>query len=222
MKKIIVLISLIVMSKTFGQEPLKYLALGDSYTIGEQLAEVNSWPFQLTSHLNTKSFKVEDPEIIAVTGWRTDELLDSIAVQEYKANTFDLVSLLIGVNNQYQKKPFKQFKKEFEVLLQTAISLSAHDEKGVFIVGIPDYSLSKFAQDEKLRRVSSRLKRYNRYIQKMSQRYAVAFYPLQKLSKPLHKNQDMLAEDFLHPSGEQYRVWVDSFKDRVVDQLNNL
>jgi len=106
MKKIIVLISLSVMSKTFGQEPLKYLALGDSYTIGEQVAEENSWPFQLTSHLNTKSFKVEDPEIIAVTSWRTDELLDSIAVQEYKANTFDLVSLLIGVNNQYQKKPF--------------------------------------------------------------------------------------------------------------------
>jgi len=175
------------MSSTFAQDSLSYLALGDSYSTGEKVFEEESWPFQLTSFLNQQGYPVEKPEVIALTGWRTDELQDSIASQHYKKDSFDLVSLLIGVNNQYQKKPFKKFKSEFEDLLKTAIELSSQQSKGVFIVGIPDYSLSKFAQDEKLKKISSRLKRYNRYIKKMSQRYNVAYFPMQQLSKPLHK-----------------------------------
>ena len=95
------------MAQGYSQEEISFLALGDSYTIGEQVDEQQSWPFQLASYLNSKGYKVKDPEIIAVTGWRTDELRDSITTQDYQANQFDLVSLLIGVNNQYQKKPFK-------------------------------------------------------------------------------------------------------------------
>ncbi|WP_019038888.1 SGNH/GDSL hydrolase family protein [Psychroflexus tropicus] len=204
-----------------SQDSISYLALGDSYTIGEQVVENQSWPFQLTSYLNDEGFKVKSPEIIAVTGWRTDELQDSIAVQNYKDDQFDLVSLLIGVNNQYQKKPFKQFKVEFEELLKNAIIICSHQAKGVFVVGIPDYSLSKYARDEKLKGVTSKLKRYNRYIKKMCQRHGVAFYPLQQLSRPLHRKTEMLAEDFLHPSGKQYRVWVDSFKDQVKNQVES-
>ncbi|NEV93919.1 SGNH/GDSL hydrolase family protein [Psychroflexus sp. YR1-1] len=207
------------MSQAFSQEPIRYLALGDSYTLGEKVAKAESWPYQLTAYLNSEGYAVQDPEIIAVTGWRTDELRDSIVSQNYRPDSFDLVSLLIGVNNQYQNKPFKKFKTEFEDLVQTAISLSAQDEKGVFIVGIPDYSLSEFAQEENFKNVSSRLKRYNRYIEKISQRYGLAYYPLQKLSRPLHREKAMLAEDLLHPSGEQYRVWVESFKEHVVEQL---
>lgn len=209
------------MAQVFSQESIRYLALGDSYTIGEKVPEDESWPYQLTSCLNSEGFTIQNPEIIAVTGWRTDDLRDSIASQNYESNSFHLVSLLIGVNNQYQNKSFKQFKTEFEEVLQTAISLSANDEKGVFLVGIPDYSLSEFAQNKNLKKVSSQLKRYNRYIKKMSQRYDVAYYPLQKLSKPLHKNKAMLAEDLLHPSGEQYKIWVDSFKEKVAEQLKN-
>lgn len=209
------------MSQAYSQDSLSYLALGDSYTRGEQVKKEDSWPFQLTTHLNAEGFKVQNPEIIAVTGWRTDQLMDSIALQNYKPDAFDLVSLLIGVNNQYQKKLFKTFKKDFENLLQTAISLCSNDEKGVFVVGIPDYSLSEFAKNEKLRGVSSRLKRYNRYIKKMSQRYEVAYYPLQQLSKPLHRDKAMLAEDRLHPSDKQYKIWVDSFKEKVARQLNS-
>lgn len=209
------------MAQSFGQESMHYLALGDSYTIGEKVPEDESWPFQLASYLNSEGYIIQNPEVIAVTGWRTDELQDSIASQNYKPNSFDLVSLLIGVNNQYQKKPFKTFKTGFERLLQTAISLCSNDEKGVFLVGIPDYSLSKFAQDKKLNKVSSQLKRYNRYVKKMSQRYGVEFYPLQKLSKPLHKEKAMLAEDLLHPSSKQYEVWVDSFKEKVAEQINH-
>lgn len=209
------------MPQAFGQEPIRYLALGDSYTIGEKVAEHESWPYQLSSYLNSEGYNIKNPEVIAVTGWRTDELQDSIASKKYKSNSFDLVSVLIGVNNQYQKKLFRRFKTEFEEVLQTAISLSSNDEKGVFLVGIPDYSLSEFAQNKKLKKVSSKLKRYNSYIKKMSQRYGVAFYPLQKLSKPLHNDKAMLAGDLLHPSGKQYKVWVNSFKENVAEQIKN-
>jgi lysophospholipase L1-like esterase len=221
MKLILSLVISLVMSQAFSQKSISYLALGDSYTIGEKVEEEQSWPFQLSTYLTSEGFQVQDPEIIAVTGWRTDELKDSIVSQNYMPNSFDLVSLLIGVNNQYQKKPFKQFKTEFEDLLKTAIFLCSNGKKGVFIVGIPDYSLSKFAQDKKLKKVSSQLKRYNRFIQKMSQRHGIAFYPLQTLSKPLHENKNMLAEDLLHPSGKQYRVWVDSFKENVAQQIKS-
>lgn len=207
------------MSSTLAHNSLSYLALGDSYSIGEQVSKEESWPVQLTGFLNQQGYPVEIPEVIAVTGWRTDELQDSIASLHYKKESFDLVSLLIGVNNQYQKKPFKKFKSEFENLLKTAIELSSQHNRGVFIVGIPDYSLSKFAQDEKLKKVSSRLKRYNRYIKKMSQRYKVAFFPMQQLSKPLHKEKLMLTEDLLHPSGLQYKAWVDSFKDEILSKV---
>lgn len=209
------------MTAVYSQEPISYLALGDSYTVGEQVEQAESWPYQLVSYLNSNSLHVKTPEVIAVTGWRADELQDSIATQNYKPHSFDMVSLLIGVNNQFQKKPFRTFKIDFEDLLKTAIVLSSKNEKGVFVVGIPDYSLSKFAKDKNLRRVSSRLKRYNRFIQKMSQEYNVAFYPLQNLSKSLHKNQKMLAKDGLHPSAKQYKVWVDSFKHKVADKIKN-
>lgn len=207
------------MTTALSQNTIRYLALGDSYTIGEQVPQNQSWPFQLTDYLNKNGFKVAPPEVIAVTGWRTDELQDSVATKHYKANSFDLVSLLIGVNNQYQNKPIKHFKTEFEDLLKTAIELSKHDEQGVFVVGIPDYSLSGFAQKKKLKKVTSQLKRYNQVIKRITKNYQVDFYPLQQLSKPLHKNKAMLAGDMLHPSGEQYKRWVDSFKEQVLNSL---
>jgi lysophospholipase L1-like esterase len=209
------------MTTALSQSTIRYLALGDSYTIGEQVPQNQSWPFQLTDYLQTNGFKVTSPEVIAVTGWRTDELQDSVATKQYKANSFDLVSLLIGVNNQYQNKPLKQFKTEFEDLLKTAINLSKHNEQGVFVVGIPDYSLSGFAQKKKLKKVSGQLKRYNKAIKRITKKYQVDFYPLQELSKPLHKEKAMLAGDMLHPSGEQYKRWVDSFKAQVLSKLNS-
>lgn len=209
------------MPSMFAQESIPYLALGDSYTIGEQVAAHESWPFQLTSYLNSEGYNVQSPEVIAVTGWRTDELLDSIAAQNYNPNSFGLVSLLIGVNNQYQGKSLEQFEIDFERLLTTAITLSSNNEKGVFVVGIPDYSLSEFAKEKELKGVSRHLKAYNKIIERISENYGVKYYPLQKLSKSLHKDRKMLAEDMLHPSGEQYKVWVDSFKEHVAQQLNN-
>jgi lysophospholipase L1-like esterase len=219
MKIIITLFLVLTMSSTFAQNSLSYLALGDSYTIGEKVSEKESWPFQLSTFLNQQGYSVERPEIIAVSGWRTDELQDSITSQKYKEESFDLVSLLIGVNNQYQKKSIEQFRVDFEDLLKTAISLSSHQEDGIFVLGIPDYSQSEFAKSKKLKEVSNALRSYNKAIEKITKKYNIAFYPLQDLSKPLHNDKTMIAEDLLHPSGLQYKAWVDSFKDKVLLQL---
>ena len=204
-----------------SQYLIRYLALGDSYTIGEQVPQDQSWPFQLTDYLNKNGCSVTKTEVVAVTGWRTDELLDSIAKLAYKPDSFSLVSLLIGVNNQYQNKPIRLFKTEFEDLLKTAIKLSASNEDGVFVVGIPDYGQSRFAQKKKLKKVSAKLKRYNKAIKRITKNYQVDFYPLQDLSKPLHKEEAMLAEDLLHPNGKQYNRWVDSFKVQVLRKLKS-
>ena len=119
-------------------EPLRYLALGDSYTIGESVAEGERWPVQLAEALTQKGIRIAKPEIIAVTGWRTDDLMNGISAARPRED-YDLVSLLIGVNNQYQGKPISEYELEFEDLLKAAIHYSGGKRERVFVVSIPDY-----------------------------------------------------------------------------------
>ena len=115
------------------------MALGDSYTIGESVEESDRWPNQLSEKLRKNGFEVET-EIIAKTGWRTDELLHAITSSKNLGIGYDMVSLLIGVNNQYQGLPFAQYQEEFVNLLKTSIALASDDTNRVFVVSIPDYS----------------------------------------------------------------------------------
>lgn len=115
------------------------MALGDSYTIGESVEESDRWPNQLSEKLRKNGFEVET-EIIAKTGWRTDELLHAITSSKNLGIGYDMVSLLIGVNNQYQGLPFAQYQEEFVNLLKTSIALASGDTNRVFVVSIPDYS----------------------------------------------------------------------------------
>lgn len=219
--KITFLISILFfMSTTYSQTAeYSYLALGDSYTIGEQVDLEQSWPHQLKKYLNQHGFHLKKPKIIAVTGWRTDELLNAIESENIKANSYDVVSLLIGVNNQYQDKPIAQYESEFETLLQKAIQFSKHDEQSVFVVGIPDYSDSSYAKDKELTGISEKLTEYNAIAEKICKQYNVPFYGIQDMSKPLHQSDEMLAADGLHPSALQYEKWVETFQDKVKSQL---
>src|SRR6476620_605772 len=121
-----------------GTKQLKYLALGDSYTIGESVAEDQRWPVQLVKELNKKGKLFIQPKIIATTGWRTDDLKNAI-LRENPTKDYDLVSLLIGVNNQYQGKSAESYAPEFEELLKMAIGFAGGDKEKVFVVSIPDY-----------------------------------------------------------------------------------
>ncbi len=208
------------MGTTYSQtDENSYLALGDSYTIGEQVDLKQSWPHQLSDYLNQQGFNLKSPKIIAVTGWRTDELLNAIESENIKANSYDMISLLIGVNNQYQNKPIAQYESEFEILLQKAIEFSKHDAQSVFVVGIPDYSESPYAKNKELTGISEKLTKYNAIAEKICKQYDVPFYGIQDMSKPLHKSDKMLAEDDLHPSALQYEKWIETFQDEVKSQL---
>lgn len=199
-----------------------YLALGDSYTIGEGLEIKNSWPFQLQDALNEKGFSIERPEIIAKTGWRTDELIEAIKKQASNNNQFNIVSLLIGVNNQYQGKPISQYKKEFKVLLETAISKCRNNNHGVFVVSIPNYGVTPFAKEKDKTNAIEDLKKYNAFAEKQCYKYDVAFYDITDLSAKLSKSKTMLIDDELHPNAQQYKLWIESFIPQLNLQLKSL
>ena len=127
---------------------LKFLALGDSYTIGESVAEKDRWPVQLAAQLRAKGLNVGDPKIIATTGWRTDDLKNAI-VKDNPSTDYDYVSLLIGVNNQYQGKSSAAYAPEFEELLKMAIEFAGGDRSKVFVVSIPDYGFTPFGKEKK-------------------------------------------------------------------------
>ncbi|MFN2261246.1 MAG: SGNH/GDSL hydrolase family protein [Psychroflexus sp.] len=220
MKTTVLGLIFLFMSETYSQTAeYSYLALGDSYTIGEQVELEKSWPYQLKNYLNKRGFHIENPKIIAVTGWRTDELLETLDSEEIKENSYDMVSLLIGVNNQYQDKPISQYEAEFETLLQKAIQSSKNDEKSVFVVGIPDYSESAYAKEKNLTGITEKLTEYNAIAKRICQKYDVPFYGIQEMSKPLHQSEKMLAPDALHPSALQYEKWLETFQEGVKSQL---
>jgi lysophospholipase L1-like esterase len=141
------------LSTSMNAQEKKYLALGDSYTIGESVSEAERWPNQLRDSLSKKGYAIGKPTIIATTGWRTDNLKNAMNIAQLKPE-YDLVSLLIGVNNQYQGKSSDQYAIEFEDLLKTAIHLAKGRKESVFVVSIPDYGFTPFGKPTKSMRES--------------------------------------------------------------------
>lgn len=187
--------------------PKKFLALGDSYTIGESVAEVDRWPVQLAKVLREKGIPVEAPRIIATTGWRTDDLKKAILSEKLK-NEFDLVSLLIGVNNQYQSKSAAEYAPEFEQLLKMAITFAGGDNAKVFVVSIPDYGFTPFGKD-KQEKISREIDEFNDVNRSIALKYGVRYFDITGISRKGLKESDLVADDGLHPSGKMYKEWVD-------------
>lgn len=185
----------------------KYLALGDSYTIGESVAENERWPVQLAEALRKKGRAVEGPRIIATTGWRTDNLKNAINIAQLK-DEYGLVSLLIGVNNQYQGKPIEQFTSEFEDLLKTAIKLAGGKKENVFVVSIPDYGYTPFGKP-KQEKISKELDEYNKISRTITEKYGVKYFYITDISRKGLEDAALVAADGLHPSGKMYTQWVE-------------
>lgn len=213
-----------ISNSLMAQNKISYLALGDSYTIGEAVNETERWPVVLSHKLNALGQSVHLEKIIATTGWTTDELLKAIEDDETLNNTtYQLVSLLIGVNNQYRGYPLKQYKKEFEVLLKKAIKLAGGKPDRVFIVSIPDYGITPFAKEKgKVAKVvSDELLNYNTFARDISLKYSVKFYDITPLSlKAINAPDEYLAKDQLHPSEKMYEDWVEYMFSGVYQQLN--
>lgn len=184
---------------------LSYLALGDSYTIGESVSEGERWPVQLQQRINDfHGGTMKDPEIIARTGWRTDELIEAIERAD-PSNDYGLVSLLIGVNNQYQKRDTSIYRSEFRTLLETAIEKAAGIPAHVLVLSIPDYGYTPFGAANR-ETISRELDVYNEINHSISEEYGVMYVDITGISRD--EDPGLVADDRLHPSGEQYRRWV--------------
>ena len=189
-------------------DTLSYLALGDSYTIGESVDEKDRWPVQLTTRLKNGGVDIGDPRIIARTGWTTNELKAAINGSELNA-PYDLVSLLIGVNNQYRGYPIAQQKKEFEELLKMAIDFAGGDTSRVFVVSIPDWGVTPFAEGRDRDQIAEDIDQYNLVNYEITQSFNVQYFNITPISRDAKNDLSLVAGDGLHPSGEMYTKWVE-------------
>lgn len=195
-----------------------YLALGDSYTIGESVPVEKRWPVQLVEKLRARNYNMASPKIIAKTGWTTQNLLNALETELRVQQEFDLVSILIGVNNQYQKKSISEYETELNELFKKAISHSRTREKGVFALSIPDYGATPFGEDNS-ETIGREIDEFNAVFRKVAEAYNVTFFNITPISREAKYNPELTAEDKLHPSGLMYQYWVDLIIDDVAKQL---
>ncbi len=188
-------------------KPMEYLALGDSYTIGESVMQAERWPNQLSDSLTKRGWQIEKPTIIATTGWRTDNLKNAINIANLKPE-YDLVSLLIGVNNQYQGKSSKEYEAEFEQLLKIAIHLAKGKKENVFVVSIPDYGYTPFGKP-KQEKISSAIDEFNEINARITYKHQIQYFDITAISRDGLKDTSLVASDGLHPSGKMYSYWVE-------------
>ena len=181
-------------------EQTRYLALGDSYTIGESVAEADRFPNQLARTLG-----VAAPQIIAKTGWTTDELNAAIDAANPQG-PFELVTLLIGVNNQYRGRDAEQYRGEFAALLRRAIGFAGGDPKRVIVVSIPDWGVTPFAEGRDRVKIAQEIDVYNAVNREEAARAGAKYVDITPVSR--RDDVALVADDKLHPSAKQYTEWV--------------
>ncbi len=213
MRKFIVIFIFLSTQGMAQHETLKFLALGDSYTIGESVAVQERWPVQLADALRKKGVPCSDPQIIATTGWRTDDLKHAIEKAKLKPE-YTLVSLLIGVNNYYQGKSAESYAPEFEELLRTAIALAGDDKSRVFVVSIPDYGYTPFGK-EKQQTISAGIDAFNAVNKSIAQKLGAKYIYITDISRKGLMEPNLVATDGLHPSGKMYSAWIERMTEVV-------
>lgn len=186
--------------------PLHYLALGDSYTIGEAVAATERWPAVLVERLRRAGVAIDDPRIVAVTGWTTDELAQGMD-DAVLAPGHDLVTLQIGVNNQYRGRGVDNYGAEFSALLTRAIALAGGRSGRVVVVSIPDWGVTRFAREQHRdpASIAAALDAFNAVARAQADRAGARFVDITPISR---RQSDLLAGDGLHPSAAQYARWL--------------
>ncbi len=184
-----------------------FLALGDSYTIGESVLEPERWPVQLAAMLRKEGLDVANPDIIARTGWTTAELQEAINASGNR-KTYNLVSLLIGVNNQYRGQSEDRYRTEFRELLRTAIKFAGGKATHVFVLSIPDWGKSPFAVGRDTDKVIREIDQFNAIAQDECQKSGIAYVDITPLTRSAAADNTQLASDGLHYSGKQMEQWA--------------
>lgn len=187
---------------------MKYLALGDSYTIGEQIEPKGNFPNQLTVLLQKQYFSnLEEPEIIAQTGWTSEELYKAVE-EKHPSNDYDLITLLIGVNDQYRGLPLDQYERYFLKLLMRAILFAKGQSRRVFILSIPDWGLTPFAKNQDQKAIAQAIDAFNTKNKTLALAYRCHYIDITETSRIQGTKAEFLAKDQLHYSAEAYKEWA--------------
>jgi lysophospholipase L1-like esterase len=186
------------------------LALGDSYTIGEAVAAHERWPAVLAQRLRHGGTPIDEPQIVAVTGWTTDELAQGMDTAVLLP-PYDLVTLQIGVNNQYRGRPADDYRAQFAGLLERAIALAGDRAARVVVASIPDWGVTRFAREQgrDRARIAAELDAYNALARAETERVGARFVDITGISR---RHPELLADDGLHPSAAQYALWVEAIE----------
>lgn len=184
-----------------------FLALGDSYTIGESVKEHERWPVQLAALIREEEFDVGEPVIIAETGWTTDEL-DAAIGRENPEGPFDIVSLLIGVNNQYRGRSEQEYRKQFVHLLQRAIAFAGNTASHVIVLSIPDWGVTPFAEGRDRGKIAQEIDVFNTINREETDRAGAQYIDITPISGEVIRDPSLIASDGLHPSGKMYAQWA--------------
>ena len=204
---------------SFGQDTkISFLALGDSYTVGTSEIPKNSWPNQFAEILSKKGYKTKT-RILADAGWTSDRLLREIEKENIEPN-YDLVSLLIGVNNQYRRLDFDSFKKDFITLLDKSVQFAQNDTNKVIVLSIPDWSITPFARFKDKNRITKELKKYNSFIKQETEKRNIIYVEITQLSRNAEVNSSLIASDSLHLSKKMYKMWAKKASKKVLKKLD--
>jgi lysophospholipase L1-like esterase len=220
MKRIFNLLILLLMQyKIDAQDkPLTFLALGDSYTIGESVPIYENFPYQTVQLLRSSGISIHATEIIAKTGWTTDELMAGIDRTRFE-KSYDIVTLLIGVNNQYRGKDLSTYEKEFKKLLNKAIAFAGGNKQHVFVLSIPDWGATPFAASRDRLKIGKEIDLFNSINKKLTDAAGIAYISITEGSREATSNASLVAKDGLHPSGLEYGRWAKKLADAILQSI---
>ena len=195
-----------------------YLALGDSYTIGQSVETKDRFPAQTVALLRQQDISINDPVYIAQTGWTTANLQSAVAAQN-PSPAYDVVSLLIGVNDQYQGQDTAGYALRFTQLLEKAIQLAKGNKRHVFVLSIPDYSVTSFVPAGAKEKVRREIEWFNAINKRIATAYSVSYTDITPSTREAEMNPALVAGDGLHPSGLEYKKWAAMLAPKMKEVL---
>ena len=193
-----------------------WLALGDSYTIGEAVPLHESFPYQALQILRRQGFHFHAPEIIAKTGWTTAELAEHLLHTKLNEQ-YDFVTLLIGVNNQYRGLALDEYVSDLEFLLKKALHLAGGKTERVVVISIPDWGTTPFAADRDRPKIAAEIDRFNEAKKTLCEKQGIGFIDITTGQRAEGDDDSFITSDKLHPSGKEYTKWAQKVADRFTE-----
>ena len=200
--------------KAMNEIKFSWLALGDSYMIGESVNAGERFPAQTMALLQTAGYDFAEPKYIATTGWTTQDLLNAIDQQKPKG-PYDIVTLLIGVNDQYQHMDMAGYRERFNECLQKAIALAGNNREHVFVISIPDYSVTPYASNSDTTQISKEIDEFNAINKAITLSYNISYIDITAGTREAKDDPSLLANDRLHPAGKEYAKWASLLADEI-------